>query len=164
MIWNWMVAKGTIQMRSESPHVKWYRIQFVRSYKKVSFQPSLLLSRNEIGIQIELETLFHTRDKILPSKYLILTFVLSKKIFLFFTPPHWWGKDWPQRTTKKAFPKKEEDTAPNEYSWTNLYLMSILSRLLLEAEKRLSLEEHQDCPEGHFPKLNFILKVKRERV
>ena len=54
MIWNWMVAKGTIQMRSESPHVKWYRIQFVRSYKKVSFQPSLLLSRNEIGIQIEL--------------------------------------------------------------------------------------------------------------
>ena len=50
-----MVAKGTIQMRSESsPHVKWYRIQFVRSYKKVSFQPSLLLSRNEIGIQIEL--------------------------------------------------------------------------------------------------------------
>ena len=80
-----MVAKGTIQMRSESPHVKWYRIQFVRSYKKVSFQPSLLLSRrNEIGIQIELETLFHTREKILPYKYLILTFVLSKKNLSFF--------------------------------------------------------------------------------
>ena len=79
-----MVAKGTIQMRSESRHVKWYRIQFVRSYKKVSFQPSLLLSRNEIGIQIELETLFHTRDKILPSKYLIPTFVLSKKNLSFF--------------------------------------------------------------------------------
>ena len=92
--------------------------------------------------------------------------VLSKKSF-FFTLPHWWGKDWPQRTTKKAFPKKEEDTAPNEYSWTNLYLMSILSRLLLlllgKAEKRLQRGASR-LSRRPFSKAELYLKVKRERV
>lgn len=65
-----------------------------------------------------------------------------------------------QTTTPfSLFKKSRVDTAPNEYSWTNLYLMSILS--LVEAGKRGA---SRLCPEGHFPKLNFILKVKRERV
>ena len=84
MIWNWMVAKGTIQMRSESPHVKWYRIQFVRSYKKVSFQPSLLLSRNEIGIQIELgDFISHQGQDSAPQSVWFQLLCFLKKIFLF---------------------------------------------------------------------------------
>ena len=58
--------------------------------------------------------------------------------------------------------KRHFETAPNEYSWTNLYLMSILSLLKkgsLLAEEQASRELCWFCPEGHFPKLNFILKL-----
>ena len=59
---------------------------------------------------------------------------------------------------------QNESTKKVDYFWTeNIVLSQCVSCKGSRLRKRLSLE-HQDCPEGHFPKLNFILKVKRERV
>ena len=59
---------------------------------------------------------------------------------------------------------KNESTKKVDYFWTeNIVLSQCVSCKGSRLRKRLYLE-HQDCPEGHFPKLNFILKVKRERV